>query len=184
MKKTISALLISSILFSSCGTILGGKIDHCQTVKGDSGTPSRAIRPAALIGDIFLGPFIINLIVDFADGAIYKPCSAYSNHQPDHTPSSRSNDYYQPRTQQPVQQNQSSNSTQNVIPIIPVIYNPKVGDTVVVEEFTSSGQDLHVRGIGIITGQKDATHWNVTYVLNGQNTSDYYESTELKKYVK
>jgi hypothetical protein len=80
MKKLLFSMLISAVLLNSgCGTILGGRIDRCQTIKGESGTPTRSIRPFALIGDIFIGRFVINLIVDFADGAIYKPCVAYPN---------------------------------------------------------------------------------------------------------
>ncbi len=78
MKKLLfSVLTLAVLLNTGCGTILGGRIDRCQTTKGESGTPTRSIRPFALIGDIFIGGFIINLIVDFADGAIYKPCAAY-----------------------------------------------------------------------------------------------------------
>jgi hypothetical protein len=74
MKKLILSITIVSVLISnsSCGTILGGHITECQRHKPATG--SREIRPAALIGDIFIGGFVINLIVDFADGAIYKPC--------------------------------------------------------------------------------------------------------------
>ena len=78
MKKLLfSVLTLAVLLNTGFGTILGGRIDRCQTTKGESGTPTRSIRPFALIGDIFIGGFIINLIVDFADGAIYKPCAAY-----------------------------------------------------------------------------------------------------------
>jgi len=67
--------------------------------------------------------------------------------------------------------------------MLPVIYNPKVSDTVTMEEYSPTGQDLQLIGIGIITGVKDATHWIVTYVLSGQNTTGFYEASELKKYV-
>jgi len=70
MKKLI--ILSASLILSSCGTILGGHITDCQRTKPINGDPRR-IRPAALIGDVFC-TYGLGLIVDFADGAIYKPC--------------------------------------------------------------------------------------------------------------
>ena len=74
MKKVIVLSLAPCLLMSSCGTILGGKITDCQKSKPVSG--GRQVRVAALIGDIFLGFAPLNLIVDFADGGMYKPCDA------------------------------------------------------------------------------------------------------------
>ena len=68
MKKV--ALILAVVALSSCGTLLGGKRTECQKHKPEGQT--RQIRPAALIGDIFTG--WVWLGVDFATGAIYKPC--------------------------------------------------------------------------------------------------------------
>ena len=62
---------------TSCGTIFGGHIGACQKTKPLPGTQSRAVRPAALIGDIlFCGGLIgiVALVVDFSNGAMYVPC--------------------------------------------------------------------------------------------------------------
>jgi len=68
--------IILSIYFivslSSCATILGGKVSSCQKTKPAPGNPSREVRVVAMVADIFL--FWPGLIVDFATGAIYKPC--------------------------------------------------------------------------------------------------------------
>lgn len=73
MKKmkciALAGLLIS---LSSCGAICGGKITDCQKNKPAQG--NRQVRAAALIGDLFIGFFPVNLAVDFATGGIYKPC--------------------------------------------------------------------------------------------------------------
>ncbi len=75
MKKLIlylAILSLSSFSLSSCATVLGGPISACQRTKPVPGNPSRAIRPVALVADIVIfWPFAI---VDFATGAIYKPC--------------------------------------------------------------------------------------------------------------
>lgn len=57
---------------SSCATILGGPISECQKTKPAAGKPARSIRAGAMIADILL--FWPGTIVDFATGAIYKPC--------------------------------------------------------------------------------------------------------------
>jgi hypothetical protein len=56
--------------------------------------------------------------------------------------------------------------------------------TVSMEEYSDKGNDLHVKGFGIITGIQDASHWVVTYVINGQNTTGYYEASEMTKVTK
>ena len=75
MKKSIikftAALLIVASL-SSCATVFGGKVSDCQKTKPEAGKPSRSIRVGALIADIFF--FTPGIIIDFATGAIYKPC--------------------------------------------------------------------------------------------------------------
>ncbi|MBP7496865.1 MAG: hypothetical protein KA792_04290 [Bacteroidales bacterium] len=77
MKKKInlllvSTLLIGSLMLPSCATIFGGKVTECQRKKPGSGEPAREVRVGALIADILL--FWPGAIVDFATGAIYKPC--------------------------------------------------------------------------------------------------------------
>jgi hypothetical protein len=84
MKKIAVLLILATVLFSSCGTICGGKITDCQKKGPGQGGAHRQIRPAALIGDILLFP-IISLTVDFVDGAMYVPCSSgNSNGTPHH----------------------------------------------------------------------------------------------------
>jgi hypothetical protein len=72
MKKCLP-LVFSVFLFSSCATVFGGKTGDCQRTKPAAGQPSRKVRPVPLIADIIL--FLPALIVDFATGAIYKPCN-------------------------------------------------------------------------------------------------------------
>ncbi len=73
-KKILNFLVIISIatIMSSCATVFGGKVSDCQRTKPAAGEPARAIRGGALIADILL--FWPGAIVDFATGAIYKPC--------------------------------------------------------------------------------------------------------------
>ena len=76
MKKTllrISALVLIVASLSSCATIFGGEVSACQRTKPAAGQPARELRAGALIADIIL--FFPGAIVDFATGAIYKPCS-------------------------------------------------------------------------------------------------------------
>lgn len=76
MKKLILSIAVIAVLLgtTSCGTICGGKISDCQKHKPATG--HRAIRPAALLCDIFLDPIpVVGLVVDFCDGAMYKPCT-------------------------------------------------------------------------------------------------------------
>ena len=73
--KNISRVILSIYLiisFTSCATILGGQVSTCQKTKPAPGNPSREVRVVAMVADIFL--FWPGLIVDFATGAIYKPC--------------------------------------------------------------------------------------------------------------
>jgi len=75
MKKKImnvAAMLIVAATLSSCATVFGGKVSQCQRTKPAKGKPARGIRAGALIADILL--FWPGVIVDFATGAIYKPC--------------------------------------------------------------------------------------------------------------
>jgi hypothetical protein len=75
MKKKIMnamALLVVVATLSSCATVFGGKVSQCQRTKPAAGKPARAIRAGALIADVLL--FWPGIIVDFATGAIYKPC--------------------------------------------------------------------------------------------------------------
>lgn len=79
LNYVLVALLIatSCMMFSSCATVFGGKISACQKTKPASGQPSRQLRVVPLVLDILCvggGGGIIGLIVDFSDGAIYKPC--------------------------------------------------------------------------------------------------------------
>lgn len=77
MKKKLSVKLVAIMLLAvtvlpSCATVFGGPVSACQRTKPAEGEPARAVRPVALIADIIL--FWPGAIVDFATGAIYKPC--------------------------------------------------------------------------------------------------------------
>jgi hypothetical protein len=74
LKKVGFAIIFFSVIicFPSCATVLGGKISECQRTKPVAGEPSRKLRAGAMIADILL--FWPGTIVDFATGAIYKPC--------------------------------------------------------------------------------------------------------------
>jgi hypothetical protein len=76
MKKKIIhalALVVIAATLSSCATVFGGRVSECQRTKPASGQPTREIRAVALVADILL--FWPGTIVDFATGAIYKPCN-------------------------------------------------------------------------------------------------------------
>ncbi|MBP8960107.1 MAG: hypothetical protein KBG40_06735 [Bacteroidales bacterium] len=76
MKKSllqITGVILIAASLSSCATIFGGTVSDCQRTKPTSGQPSRQIRVGALVADILL--FCPSVIVDFATGAIYKPCN-------------------------------------------------------------------------------------------------------------
>ena len=70
MKKLL-LIITCTIVLSSCGVLFGGRISQCQKKKPDTG--HREIRPFALVGDIIWFPYI-TLPIDFATGAIYRPC--------------------------------------------------------------------------------------------------------------
>jgi hypothetical protein len=76
MKKLIVSIATLTIILANtaCGTIWGGRLTECQKQKPKDGS-TREIRPVALIGDLLFFP-VISLIVDFADGGVYKPCNA------------------------------------------------------------------------------------------------------------
>jgi hypothetical protein len=69
----IAMVLLAVLVLPSCATVLGGTVTECQRTKPKAGQPSREIRAGALIADVFLG--LIWVGVDFATGAIYKPCN-------------------------------------------------------------------------------------------------------------
>ena len=68
----ITLAVAASFIFSGCATVFGGPVSQCQRTKPPVGHPARPIRAAALVCDIVL--FWPGAIVDFATGAIYKPC--------------------------------------------------------------------------------------------------------------
>jgi hypothetical protein len=69
MKKLLIVILAGTML-SGCATITNGHITDCQKTKPAPGQPCRQVKIWAIIFD---GP--IGLIIDFADGAIYKKSS-------------------------------------------------------------------------------------------------------------
>ncbi len=73
MKKVILSISVVAVLMSNagCGTIFGGHISDCQKHKPANG--SREVRVAAFVGDLFTGGLWV--IIDFADGGMYKPCA-------------------------------------------------------------------------------------------------------------
>jgi hypothetical protein len=73
LKPVIFIVLITLVIVSSsCATVFGGQVSDCQRTKPAPGQPAREVRGGALIADILL--FWPGAIVDFATGAIYKPC--------------------------------------------------------------------------------------------------------------
>ena len=71
LKIVVLAFLVVMIL-PSCATIFGGTVTECQRTKPAPGQPQREVRAGYLVLDILL--FVPSVIVDFATGAIYKPC--------------------------------------------------------------------------------------------------------------
>jgi hypothetical protein len=69
-KLTAIALVVTSL--TSCATVFGGKVSDCQRTKPKEGEASRQVRVGALVADILF--FTPGVIIDFATGAIYKPC--------------------------------------------------------------------------------------------------------------
>ena len=63
------------IMFNSCGTLLGGRIEACQKRKPTVG--HREINPLIFLVDVPLFP--ITMPVDFYTGAIYKSCTFYES---------------------------------------------------------------------------------------------------------
>lgn len=78
MKKAISLILLSTLFLSSCATVFGGRITECQRHKPKEVNKKRKIRPTAFVFDILIG-YGIGLAIDFANGAIYKPCEIKEN---------------------------------------------------------------------------------------------------------
>jgi hypothetical protein len=100
LKKIIACLvlIVSIFYFSSCATIFGGPITTYQKTKPSPGEPKREIRPVPFILDIITLYGIIGLVVDFADGAIYKPNNNMNNNR-----SQPQQNFQQPK--QPTQSN-------------------------------------------------------------------------------
>lgn len=68
----VLAIIVIAVTLSSCATVFGGTVSECQRTRPAAGQPARTIRAVALVADIIL--FWPGTIVDFATGAIYKPC--------------------------------------------------------------------------------------------------------------
>jgi hypothetical protein len=69
LKAMLAVVILASM--SSCATLFGGPITDYQKTKPAPGKPERELRAGALILDIVL--FWPAAIVDFSNGAIYKP---------------------------------------------------------------------------------------------------------------
>jgi len=75
MKKkfyNVLAMVVIAATLSSCATVFGGQVSACQKTKPTAGQPARSVRGVALVADILL--FWPGAVVDFATGAIYRPC--------------------------------------------------------------------------------------------------------------
>lgn len=70
--KLVAVLIWIVPLFSSCATVLGGRVNPCQRHRPRNNEPTRQIRVVALVADIIL--WWPGLVIDFATGAIYRPC--------------------------------------------------------------------------------------------------------------
>lgn len=70
--STVAILVFAMMTFSSCATVFGGRISSCQRHKPSPKQGSRQIRVVALVADILV--WWPGAIIDFADGAIYRPC--------------------------------------------------------------------------------------------------------------
>ncbi|MFM7839156.1 MAG: hypothetical protein ACKO6K_06280 [Chitinophagaceae bacterium] len=68
----LAASLLLALSVSSCATVFGGKVTECQRTKPAPDQPAREVRVGALVADILL--FWPGAVIDFATGAIYKPC--------------------------------------------------------------------------------------------------------------
>lgn len=76
MKKkffNVLAMVVIAATLSSCATVFGGRVSECQRTKPATGQPARPVRAVALVADVLL--FWPGAIIDFATGAIYKPCN-------------------------------------------------------------------------------------------------------------
>jgi hypothetical protein len=76
MKKKIirvAGIFVIAATLSSCATVFGGAVSQCQRTQPAAGQPARELRAGALIADVIL--FWPGAIIDFATGAIYKPCN-------------------------------------------------------------------------------------------------------------
>jgi hypothetical protein len=75
MKKIVKfvPMIAISVTLSSCATVFGGSVSSCQKTKPKAGEEQRSIRVGALVADILL--FWPGAVIDFATGAIYKPCN-------------------------------------------------------------------------------------------------------------
>lgn len=73
-KRILNVLAIVTIAatLSSCATVFGGSVSACQKTKPAAGQPARSVRGVALVADVLF--FWPGAIIDFATGAIYKPC--------------------------------------------------------------------------------------------------------------
>jgi len=69
LKAMMAVVILASM--SSCSTLFGGPITAYQKTKPAPGKPERELRAGALILDIAI--FWPAAIVDFSNGAIYKP---------------------------------------------------------------------------------------------------------------
>jgi hypothetical protein len=80
MKTNILILLTLVVLTTSCATITGGHITHCQKTKPAKGEPKRKLKTGKFVWDIVLGVCTygigipIFLGIDFGTGAIWQPC--------------------------------------------------------------------------------------------------------------
>lgn len=78
MKGISAAIAIVWLFTSSCATVFaGGNICNKKPLPGE---PKRQIRPWAFVFDIVLG-YGVGLGIDFATGAIYKPCERPQNNK-------------------------------------------------------------------------------------------------------
>jgi len=74
MKKRILITLSLALALSlgSCATLFTPHVTDCQKRKPQPGQPARQVKIVPMIADIII--FLPGLAVDFATGAIYKPC--------------------------------------------------------------------------------------------------------------
>ena len=68
--KSVISILLISVVFSSCATVLGGPRTSYQQTKPKEGEPKREVAVGFLIADILLFP--IAMAWEFPMGHIYK----------------------------------------------------------------------------------------------------------------